>query len=94
MEHVFDDQILDALGKRMKAIRLQKKIRQNVVAQRCGFNKSAYNIIEAGKRNITIVTLYKIAFALEEPVSSLFTEDIFTELLKQYHSFREIDEEL
>ena len=64
------------------------------MAQRCGFNRTAYNIIEAGKRNITIVTLYKIAFALEEPVSSLFTEDIFNELLKQYHSFKKTDEEV
>ena len=90
----FDEKILKALGKQMKTIRLKKKMRQSEVAKRCGFSKSAYNPIETGKRNITIILLYKIAFALEEPVSSLFTEDIYRELFKQYqHSFKKIDEE-
>ncbi len=72
------------LGKQMKTIRLQKKMRQNVVAQSCGFNKSAYNVIENGKRNITIITLYKIAFALEEPIFSFFTEEDFNKLMETY----------
>ena len=44
--------------------------KQNEIAYRCGFDKSSYNSIEAGKRNITIHTLYKIAEALEEPIVS------------------------
>ncbi|MCK5402122.1 MAG: helix-turn-helix transcriptional regulator [Flavobacteriaceae bacterium] len=94
MEGVFNEEVLKTFGKRIKAIRLQKKLRQNEIARRCGFHKSGYNSIEAGIRNISLVTLYKIAFALEEPVSSFFTDDTFRELFKQYqHSFKKIDEE-
>ena len=62
--------ILKAIGKKIKSIRLEKGIRQNEIAYRCNFDKSSYNSIEAGKRNITILTLYKIASALEEPVEN------------------------
>ena len=94
MEGVFNEEVLKTFGKRIKAIRLQKKLRQNEIARRCGFHKSGYNSIEAGIRNISLVTLYKIAFALEEPVSSFFTDDTFSELFKQYHSSIIIDEEV
>jgi len=69
-----ETQILLSLGKRIKSIRLEKGLRQNEVAYRCLFDKSSYNNIEAGKRNITLLTLYKIASALEEPVENLLKE--------------------
>ncbi|MCK5402245.1 MAG: helix-turn-helix transcriptional regulator [Flavobacteriaceae bacterium] len=70
-------EILKQLGKRIKTVRLQKELWQKEAAQRCGFDKSSYNNIEAGKRNITILTLNKIALALEEPMSSFLTDDSF-----------------
>lgn len=94
MEHVFNEEILKTLGKKIKTIRLQKKLRQNEIARRCGFHKSGYNCIEAGIRNVSILTLYKIAFALEEPVSSFFTEDNFSELLKQTTHLLMIDKKV
>lgn len=76
---MFDDtqksKLLKILGKRIKAIRLKKNIRQAEIAYRCNFDKSSYNTIEAGKRNITIITLHKIANALEEPIESFFIEN-------------------
>ena len=60
-----EKQYLEALGKHIKAIRLSKKLRQTEVAYRCNFDKSNYNTIEAGKRNPTIISLVKIANALE-----------------------------
>ena len=53
------------LGNRIKEIRLQKKISQTEIAYRCGFDKSNYNTIESGKRNPTIISLLKIAKALD-----------------------------
>lgn len=65
---------LNQLGKRLKTIRLKKGLRQREVAERCGFNKSFYNVIEAGKRNITILTLHNIAYALGVPMEAFFRE--------------------
>ena len=67
-----DKQYLIALGKKIKEIRLQKKITQTEIAYRCGFDKSNYNTIEAGKRNPTIISLLKIANALDVNLIDLF----------------------
>ncbi|MDB9721044.1 helix-turn-helix domain-containing protein [Winogradskyella sp.] len=72
---MFDDKkehkaILKSLGKKIRSIRQQKGLRQTEIAYRCNFDKSSYHNIEGGKRNITIITLHKIAWALDEPVSS------------------------
>jgi len=53
---------------------LSKKIRQTEIAYRCNFDKSSYNAIEAGKRNTTILTLLKIANALDVSIKE-FLED-------------------
>lgn len=60
-----DKEYLILLGNHIRQIRLLKKISQTEIAYRCGFDKSNYNTIEAGKRNPTIITLIKIASALE-----------------------------
>ena len=60
-----DKEYLILLGNHIRQIRLSKKISQTEIAYRCGFDKSNYNAIEAGKRNPTITTLLKIASALE-----------------------------
>ncbi len=65
-------QILKALGENIKTIRLNKEIPQKEMANRCGYDKSSYNNIEAGNRNITILTLHTIATALDEPMESFF----------------------
>jgi transcriptional regulator with XRE-family HTH domain len=51
---------------------LSKSIKQNEIAYRCNFDKSSYNNIEAGKRNITILNLLKIAEALEIKIENIF----------------------
>lgn len=67
-----ETEYLIALGKRIRGIRLQKKISQTEIAYRCGFDKSNYNTIEAGKRNPTILSLLKIAKALDVALIDLF----------------------
>ena len=69
-----EKEYLLVLGKRIRKIRLSKKIRQTEIAYRCNFDKSSYNAIEAGKRNTTILTLLKIANALDVSVKE-FLED-------------------
>ena len=67
-----EEKYLIELGKRIKIIRLQKKISQTEIAYRCGFDKSNYNTIESGKRNLTVTSLLKIANALEIDIKDLF----------------------
>lgn len=66
---------IEAVDKRIKTIRLEKGIRQNEIAYRCNFDKSSFSNIEAGKRNITILSLYKIANALNEPIYNFLKMD-------------------
>jgi putative transcriptional regulator len=61
------------LGKRLKALRLEKKLSQTEIAYRCGFDKSNYNTIESGKRNPTFISLLKISIALEISLKDLFS---------------------
>lgn len=75
--NMFDDrhiekEFLKKLGKNLRFIRLSKSIKQNEIAYRCNFDKSSYNNIEAGKRNITILNLLKIAKALDVKIEDLF----------------------
>lgn len=62
---------LTALGRNIKAIRLSKKISQTEIAYRCNFDKSNYSTIESGKRNTTIISLLKIAKALDVSINDL-----------------------
>jgi putative transcriptional regulator len=66
-----DKAYLLALGKKIRELRLQKKFSQTEMAYRCGFDKSNYNTIEAGKRNVTIISLLKISKAIEVPLIDL-----------------------
>lgn len=67
-----DSNYLISLGKRIKHLRLERKISQTEIAYRCGFDKSNYNTIESGKRNPTVLSLLKIANALEVSIIELF----------------------
>ena len=94
MEQLYNKEALKILGKRIRAIRLQKKLRQLDVSQRCGFYSTGYNSIEAGARNVSILTLYKIAFALEEPIGSFFDDESFNQLLEKYRATDSKDDKL
>ena len=44
---------------------------QTDLAKRCGFDNASLSRIEAGKKNMTIMTLKKICDALEVPVGDV-----------------------
>ncbi len=72
-EELHDEKVfIKSISKRIKLIRLAKGMRQNEIAYRCNFDKSSYNNIESGKRNITLTTLYKIGKALGVSVEEFF----------------------
>ena len=63
--------LLKLLGKRIKAIREQKGVTQQELAALCNFEKSNLSRIEAGRSNVTIHTLNKIATSLKVSISDL-----------------------
>ena len=54
-------EVLINLGKRIKALRLERNWTQEKLAERAKINDKEVSHIEAGRRNITIETLVKLA---------------------------------
>jgi transcriptional regulator with XRE-family HTH domain len=69
-----DEEYLIKLGKKIKEIRLKNNISQVELANNCDFEKSNMNRIEAGRANTTIVTLRKIAIALNIKVADIIKD--------------------
>lgn len=67
-----DTKFLTMLGARIKELRLAREMTQNDLATQCDFEKASMSRIEAGKTNITILTLYKISKALEVDINEFF----------------------
>lgn len=76
--------LLQNLGKRIREIRQSKQLRQINVVEKCGLNKGSYSKIESGQRYPTLHTLYKIAIALDEPISSFFNDEEFHQFVKEH----------
>ncbi|HNP47655.1 MAG TPA: helix-turn-helix transcriptional regulator [Bacteroidia bacterium] len=67
-----NDKFLYQLGSKIKAIRSEKNMTQQVLAKRCGFEKSSLSRIESGQINITVLTLKKIGRSLKTPIVHFF----------------------
>ncbi|MBL6662599.1 MAG: helix-turn-helix transcriptional regulator [Flavobacteriales bacterium] len=59
------------IGKRIKRIREEKGVPQQVLAAQCNMEKSNLSRLESGRSNPTYYTLYKISFYLNIPLSNL-----------------------
>jgi len=70
-----ESKFLAGLGARIKELRLKKEMTQNDLAVHCDFEKASMSRIEAGKTNITILTLHKISKALDVDISELLKHD-------------------
>ena len=70
-----DQKFLTRLGARIKALRVTKEMTQNDLANQCDFEKASMSRIEAGKTNITILTLHKISIALNIDITEFFKTD-------------------
>ncbi|MES2429758.1 MAG: helix-turn-helix transcriptional regulator [Bacteroidota bacterium] len=67
--------LLSKLGARIKMIRLTKSMTQNQLALNCNFEKSSMSKIEAGKVNLSYITLHKISIGLGVEMSELLPQD-------------------
>ena len=67
--------VLKTLGLRIRALRKHKHLSQEAFADLAHIDRSYTSGIERGVRNISVLTLFKIARALEVPITSLFQND-------------------
>ena len=60
------------LGKRIRELRQQRGISQEKFALKIGMDRTYFASVEAGKRNISIVNIQKIADGLDVSLGELF----------------------
>lgn len=61
------------IGKNIRTLRLSKGLSQEKLGEVAGLHRTFIGAIERGERNISIVTLHKIASALDTSVADLIT---------------------
>jgi DNA-binding XRE family transcriptional regulator len=66
-------QLLLKLGKRVRALRLDRGWTQEELAHRSGLNRSYMSDIERGRSDVSLSTLHKIARPLGIPLAELLT---------------------
>lgn len=67
------------VGSRIKELRTQNKMSQETFASMVGIDRTYLASVEKGKRNISIVNLYKIWKGLKITPKDFFDADIFQE---------------
>ncbi len=67
------DPINIAFGQRVAELRHKAKLSQEELAYRCSLNRTYIGTIERGEKSATIVTITKIADALNISLPKLFT---------------------
>ncbi len=70
-----EKQLYIAIGKRIRQLREECGISQKELADRCNFEASNMNRIEAGRTNLTLASIHKISQALNIPFCKM-TEKI------------------
>ena len=60
-------------GKRLREIRLKKEISQEALAAEAGLHRTYVSSVERGERNITLITIYRLAAALSINPRELLT---------------------
>ncbi len=64
--------IMSTFGKRVRQLRLKKKLSQERLADLAGLHVTFVGAIERGKRNLSLVTIVKLAKALKVKPGELF----------------------
>ena len=66
------EEIRVAYGKAVRAIRQDKKISQEELADLCGLHRTYISDVELGKRNVSLENIEKMANALDITLPKLF----------------------
>jgi len=70
-----DKAFLIAFGLRIQAERSRKGFSQEDLAEAANLHRTYIGSAERGERNVSLLNIYKIANALDIPVSALLTDD-------------------
>ena len=62
------------LGNRIRKLRQQTGLSQEKFALKIGMDRTYFASVEAGKRNVAIINIKKIADGLDISLSELFTD--------------------
>lgn len=63
------------LGRKIRKIRIEKKLSLSDLGSMIGMEKANVSRLESGKTNPTLMTLFKVADALEVEVEAFFEKD-------------------
>lgn len=66
---------LTNLGLRIKKIRIEMKLSQEALADKCGFDRTYISLLERGKRNPSYINLLKLSQGIDMKLSELL-EDV------------------
>ena len=69
-----DKELFDCVAHNIKIERVIKRVTQAKLAEMVGVHEKYIGVIEAGKQNITLKTLNKIANSLNINISNLFEQ--------------------
>lgn len=67
--------LLVNFGNRVRSARLALGLSQEKLAMDCGLDRTYISGIERGKRNVSLINVYKIATALGVPAAELLITD-------------------
>lgn len=66
--------LLVYFGKRVRQVRREQKLSQEELAEKAGVHRTYIGMIERAEKNITLLNIEKICLALNENISSMFTD--------------------
>lgn len=66
--------ILIRYGQAVRKVRLEQRISQEELADRCNLHRTYISDVELGKRNLSLENIERIAFSLNKSLSEFFKE--------------------
>lgn len=75
-----DDAFLVEVGDRLRSVRRSRRETQRDCADRCGLDRTYLSLVEHGKKNITLLSLRRIAGGYGVPLSYLLSLIEYEEL--------------
>jgi transcriptional regulator with XRE-family HTH domain len=74
MSNESEQYILIRFGQQVRSLRQNKAMSQEELASRAGVHRTYIGMIERGEKNVTIITMIKLATALEVTITELLKD--------------------
>lgn len=68
------------IGRRIESLRKEQKISQETLALIAGLDRTYVTSVENGKRNISIINIYRLAIALKCSIYDFFNSSDFKKM--------------